>query len=227
MKIVTLNIRTAARDKWPWNKHFWVRRMREFKRFVKTEQPYVICLQEVTRVQLWCIKRIKGYSTYANSMNHGLFAECQPIMVSNIHRYATIWSRLSVETGKMHDAVKVYILDADGGWTGVMNLHLSLEGEERVKEVRAVTENTRELGIDVICGDFNATREDACFSELSRVREMVMPSNTTFRNFKTGTEAVIDGFLVINGLSGISRCDTMKEWDKISDHYPVMFSFNK
>lgn len=224
MKIVTLNIRTAARDKWPWNKHYWVRRMREFKRFVNTEQPDIICLQEVTRIQLWCIKRIKGYKTYTNKMKFGLFAECQPIMVCN--KYTDKMHHFETNIGgvKMKTAVVVYTPDD----ISIMNVHLPLNRNERYDEICNIMGTRGYRMHSVIVGDFNASLGDDSFEPLERTgkHRFFMPKESTFRNFNTGTDASIDGFITrMWEYPSYPSIDVLARYDKISDHYPVMLEF--
>ncbi len=212
-KILSLNIRIWTRDLERSSEHYWVERYRKIHDYIKSENPDIICLQEVWWPAKYVLRLGKlGYKKTGWGFSHPIY----------VRKGARIYQR----------AVSIFATMAVVDNIQYFSVHSRWEEKWFSKAMKWVKEKPRWVCY-FIAGDFNRNRSSVisyCDSSTDSVRWLLdLESEDTFTNYKRPTEShgEIDHILttVYFKKSRDLISYTLGPSD-LSDHRPICLTFN-
>lgn len=201
MKILSLNVRVWTRDTDALTDNYWRLRYDRINKYIRSEQPDVICLQEVWTPAAKAIMRDLDYTKVGCAgLSHPIYV--RKGLNATGYKSSVHWSRCDV-----------------GGYR-IVNIHGKWTDEVTDKLVADV--NGMVKGKTIACGDYNV--------EVARLRDLLMqsarvrlglPAQDTFCNYdKPESHGEIDHFMLAN----CSPCSYRVGQSDLSDHRPVVLT---
>lgn len=211
MKIMTFNVRIWTRDTDSSANTYWKKRMRRMEELISRENPDIICFQEMIFPATCYIP--SGYKKIGLSAHHSIYIKKGTAIETRNHKFKIFY-----------EYVDMYV----PGFTNfrLFNIHTRWEDNIAASTFGGVTEDMGNRNV-VMCGDFNATLEDARKNGLvgTSVREALgLEPKDTFQNYtRDWQHGEIDHFIVNNfGLPKTYRI--VSDYD-ISDHKAVVIEY--
>ena len=201
--ITSYNVRVWWRDLNPFKETWWVRRALAVRERIKQHRPIVICFQElVFPANLFAVPT--GYCRITWGPSHVIY----------IRKEFAEWYRPTFRFRYCSACL------ARCGDTLVVNVHLHWNEEILRRNLEAIKKRVLDHdGPAVICGDFNAGRQeiDQIFGDTFH---HIIQNKDTFQNWKTGKKGKIDHFYVKDFPEKVEA--TAGQLDKVSDHAMMM-----
>ncbi len=186
----------------------------EIKRFIEKSDVDIICLQEVPYSHDIIIKSNNEYeSEYVSNVT----TDIMPIGLSTFSKYPLVESNhiLLPSYGEQRGALHtVYKIGDD--LVNVINTHLGLSTKERIKQINAILDYTKDLeGEVILAGDFNQAPLD-----IENFRDTGKYHGYDKRSTYMGIDVRIDYiFMTTDDIysTNYRHIDT-----DMSDHYPIV-----
>ncbi len=215
MKCISLNVRVWTRDRKKSSGHYWVTRYKAIRDYIKTEDPAVICLQEVWWPAKYVLKLNKlGYKKTGWGFSHPIFVK-KHLKVTK--RATSIFSAMAIVGGVQY--FSVHCRWEEKLFKKAMNWI--------VKQYFRYIETTDRSAI--ACGDFNTSDAEKIAKATTMVHArtaLQLDAEDTFANYKRPLEShgEIDHFFYSGG---IGLLDYKVGPDSMSDHKPIKLGYYK
>jgi len=210
MKLMTWNIRSWYRDIKAGDKN-WLKRAKRIKNYIAYMQPDVICLQEALAPMTGlCIPKGYAKATGLSVSHHVYYLKSRYYVLEN--RYRTHYAEAVLLPKGELGAVAVRVISVHGHWNS--------DKADRICE--SVAERMRIAGaMSVASGDWNIGPFEAT-SRMGGSAFALFDGGDTFRNWKDGSQGVIDFSVVNNSANGSALTAlSLDQSMDYSDHRPV------
>lgn len=169
MRIGTYNLRLmwGEESRWPWQKLFWVKRMKRIAKTITDNKVDIICVQEgsnclqLSVLDMFLPNKYK-YSSHKGSCNK---YQCNAIFYDST-KYVKLDSyNIDLAGGRVLDCALLKDKSTGKSFT-VASIHMSLNSEQtQIESIDIFAERFGDNGL-YLCGDFNFTPSDRPYSYL-------------------------------------------------------------
>jgi endonuclease/exonuclease/phosphatase family metal-dependent hydrolase len=199
-------------------------------RVIRACEPDIVCVQEAPRFFRWrskCAALARGSGLYV--ITGGRTAGAMLLLGSLGTRVVSAEDVLLSKAPGLHQrGLAMAVLDVDGARLGVASMHLSLQAEERERQVEEVLGHLKRLETPhlVLAGDVNESPSRPSWHRLAAELQdgwAVAPWGGEFTSPVTAPAKRIDGIFASPGVE-VVRCGVpgVPELARASDHLPVL-----